>query len=401
MGTRVLIAVFAAVFVTACNPFGGSEFSCTSDMQCGTGKCENGFCAFADPICPSGYRYGDLAGGMSNTCVGGTGGPDAKVFMDAHLPMDGVYCYGTGFGASCFVMPPTGSVDLTPQTFVTDASAMCSSSVMGNPPWCVIAAADITINAGLFSATGTKPLVLVATGSITVTGTLDASTKRGGQTGAGSVTTSSSLCDPGTAPGNNGGGAGGTFAFSGGTGGNGGGSPGAVKPTNAMRGGCPGEDGKSGTFGAKGFGGGAVYLIAGTQIMVTGAINASGAGGSAGQSGGGGGGGGGSGGLVGLDAPAVMSTGFIFANGGGGAEGSGNSTPGANGNESVNGAAAPASANVSNGGEGGAGGATTPAGNGTNAPTFGGGGGGGGAGAIRLFQATTIGGAGVVSPAPT
>lgn len=51
---------------------GEDPFGCGSDEQCGgDGQCEaNGYCSFPDPTCPSGRRYGDLAGGgLANVCV--------------------------------------------------------------------------------------------------------------------------------------------------------------------------------------------------------------------------------------------------------------------------------------------------------------------------------------------
>lgn len=395
-----------ALGAAACSPFGGGAFSCERDDQCGLGKCTMSYCSFSDSSCPSGYRFGDASGPLANTCVGATStgsdasvtGIDAKTYLDA--PPAGVVCFGTGFGKTCFESAnvPTTPATLTAQTINTDSSPLCSTAVHANPGWCVIATTDLTIS-GTVNAIGGKPLVLLATGTLSVDGTLDVASHRGGQTGAGSVGANAQLCDPGTPPGNNGGGAGGSFGARGGKGGNNGGNAGAIQPTAAMRGGCAGQDGKSGTNGTKGAGGGAVYLIAGTKIAVGGAINASGAAGTAGQSGSAGGGGGGSGGLIGLDAPLVTNGGAIFANGGGGAEGSGNNTPGNDGNESMLGVAAAATASASNGGNGGAGGATTPAGDGGDASGFGGGGGGGGAGAIELFGAASITG-GVVSPPP-
>ena len=49
-------------------------FTCSSDEDCqgdGLGQCEaNGFCSFPDQQCPSGRRYGELAGGgFANDCV--------------------------------------------------------------------------------------------------------------------------------------------------------------------------------------------------------------------------------------------------------------------------------------------------------------------------------------------
>ncbi|MEO6773181.1 MAG: hypothetical protein ABI467_09175 [Kofleriaceae bacterium] len=403
MVVRALVGAMA-LGVVACSPFGGGAFSCERDDQCGPGKCSASYCSFADSGCASGYRFGDASGPVANSCVGVTGtGSDASVIdLDARTDLDapapGVVCYGQGFGKICFdaANVPATPATLTAQTIDTDTSPLCSTVVQTTPGWCVVVATELTIS-GTVTAIGTKPLVLLATGTLQVDGTLDVASHRGGQTGAGAVATDATLCDPGTPPGNNGGGAGGSFGAVGGNGGNNGGTAGALQPANSMRGGCAGQDGKSGTNGTRGAGGGVAYLIAGTKIAVTGAIDASGAAGTAGVNGNAGAGGGGAGGLIGLDAPIVTNGGAIFANGGGGAEGSGNTTKGNDGNESTLGVAAAATASASNGGDGGAGGAVTGAGNGGNANTFGGGGGGGGAGAIRLFGAAAITG-GVVSP---
>lgn len=406
MVQRVLIV--AVAFVAACSPFGGGAFSCERDDQCGaTGKCTTGFCSFLDSSCASGYRFGEASGSLANTCVAdgaptdGNGGTDGKTFLDA--PGPDTTCYGTGFGKTCFKTEnvPSTPVTLTAQNIDTSTSALCSNVVENNPGWCVIAGTDLTIT-GIVTATGAKPLVLIATNELHVDGTLDVASHRvGAQIGAGAIPLADTTsCDPGTPPNNNGGGAGGSFGAAGGDGGNNGGNAGVVKPTNAMRGGCAGQDGKSGTFGVKGFGGGVTYLIANVQISVGGAINASGAAGSKGVNMAAGGGGGGSGGLIALDAPIVTNGGAIFANGGGGAEGSSNGNDGFDGNEPANGNVAAAADGGSNGGGGGAGGGATAATDGGNAGGFGGGGGGGGAGAVKLFQAATITG-GVVSPPPS
>jgi hypothetical protein len=313
----------------------------------------------------------------------------------------GAICYGAGFGRTCFHAPPQGDLALN-QAIDTDTSAECDvGNVLGSQSWCVIAAKTITIS-GTVAATGMKPLVLIATNTIAVAGNLDASTRRGVQVGAGSVTNDATLCDAGSVAGPNGGGAGGSFGSAGGRGGTSGGIAGLTKPA-AMRGGCSGQDGRSGTPGVRGIGGGAVYFIAGTGIMVGGKINASGGGGSGGVNGSGGAGGGGSGGLIAFDAPSVtMSSALIIANGAGGGEGATTLT-GNPGGESTGGIAPGGTGGTGTGGDGGDGAAaTTPAGIGGNgAGGAGGGGGGGGVGVIVVFQAPSIGGTGTVSPPPT
>jgi hypothetical protein len=88
------------------------------------------------------------------------------------------------------------------------------------------------------------------------------------------------------------------------------------------RGGFGGSGGGGSTVGVGGRGGGAVYLIAGTEIQISGLVTAYGGGGGGGDEKGGGAGGG-SGGMIGLDAPVVTvaASGAVAANGGGGGEG--------------------------------------------------------------------------------
>ena len=412
MATRVLIAAFAAIFAAACNPFGGGEFSCTTDEQCGaTGRCTSSYCSFPSSSCTSGYQYGDLSGSLAGTCVGDEqpldAGLDAKVFLDAPLP--NVKCYGTGLAIACFTdFIPSGQVTLPAGTLDTGTSPLCATNVDMNPPWCVIAAASVTVAAGNVVVVGTKPLVLIATDTIDVTGTLDASSRRTPTEVIGAAADFGG-CLAGTLPNatHAGGGAGGSF---GGTGGNGGdgnqanskGLAGAAQAATALRGGCPGQNG-DGNGGAPGHGGGVVYLIADTSITVTGSINASGEGGQGGiHPSPGGGGGGGAGGLIGLDSPMVTVIGNVYSNGGGGGEGCGNtSNDGSTGNDpTVTGA--PASGNTASGGAGAAGGvgAMANGGAGSNPDAGGstGGGGGGAVGVIELDRATAIGGVGAVSP---
>ncbi len=82
--SMAISAWYAGVLVgiAACSPYGGGAFHCERSDQCtGGGTCQlDGLCSFADPGCPSGQRYGELAGGLSNTCVmgGGDGGADSS-----------------------------------------------------------------------------------------------------------------------------------------------------------------------------------------------------------------------------------------------------------------------------------------------------------------------------------
>lgn len=328
--------------------------------------------------------------------------PDPDGAVDAAdatvLPADANMCFGSGLATICLASLPT-----TPRTLNaainTDTDPLCqpySGTDLGR--FCVISAT--TISVGSLDATGSKPLVLIATtGPITVSGDLDLASHRvGGIRGAGG---NASQCVAGVAASAGQGGPGGSFGGKGGKGGNGeqGGTfPNAANATTPtiLRGGCRGVNGSNDAAG--GNGGGAVYLIATTSIIIVGQINASGAAGARSGTNEEGGGGGGSGGMIALEAPTISGTGSIFANGAGAGPGN---------DESTN-AEEPASASdIAHGGEdtsdSGDGGNGSVGGtlDGTNGGTGGdgGGGGGGGAGVIRLFPSQTV--TLAVSPPPT
>lgn len=336
------------------------------------------------------------------------GTPDAGA-PDASAPGGEVLdCFGTQLLKIC--VPPSSLTGVTisaPLTINTDTMELCTA--IGK--YCVIAASTLTINAAL-RATGTKPLVLLASDSILVNQLIDVGSHRLPTefigAGADPVT-----CLAGALPGTSAGGAGGSFAGAGGSGGAGGdggagGLPAsATTPIPAVRGGCRGQDGNGPGKGVGGHGGGAVYLIAGNRISITGpGINAAGEGGTGGVVIGNamsGGGGGGAGGMIGLDAPTITSTGLILANGGGGGQGSGTSFPGAPGSD-------PAGINAASGGthdqpegsgcggDGGSGSSGIVGGSGAGggafrcgAPGGGGGSGGGGAGIIKAPATANLG----------
>jgi hypothetical protein len=401
MAARGLVVAMACL-LAACSPFGGGAYACMNDGECGAnGKCEpNNTCAFPDTTCDSGYRYGQYSQ-PSGECVTGGTGSDAGVDVPDGPP--GEFCYGTGFVRPCFAAEPSGAQTIAADTTInTDDTAMCMATT-NSSAWCVIAGATIDVNMTFtLKARGMRPLVLVATQSITIAGTLDVSSQLGDMPGAGADATG---CNPGTAPGTSGGGAGGSFGGKGGDsqGVAGGGTAGAKLTPSALRGGCPGQNGNGSSPGTGGHGGGAVYMIATTSIFVSGTINASGEGGTPGVTGTSGGGGGGAGGYIGLECPSVTSTGVIFANGGGGGEGSGLTTMGATGADpdplTPSAPAAGGNGNSTIGGDGGIGAASVTLGGGASAATCpgatqcsSGGGGGGGAGIIHLVPNNPPGG---------
>ena len=312
---------------------------------------------------------------------------------DAATP-DASLCFD-GFTRVCLAALPTAP-RVVASNMTIDTSAGCEATTMDTAAGiCVIAATAIEISAGAtLRATGSRPLVLLATTSITVAGTLDAASHRGGTAGPGA---DPSACRLGIAPtvasGSGGGGYGGTFGTVGGDGGDSvgrgarGSAPTTVDAPASLRGGCPGSAGASLHPGAGGAGGGAIELMA-PSIRVSGTLNASGAGGQPGIDTDSGGGGGGSGGMIVFDGPMLALPGMVMAQGGGGGGGSGNTgsgTPGAD----------PPQAGVAampgigfhgesgTGGNGGTGATTADGGDAEAGGQIGGGGGGGAAGILR------------------
>ena len=320
-------------------------------------------------------------------------------------------CHGTGPVVVCPDAPITGQTQITisaPTTLDTGTSTMCQpyhlADGSADTRYCVVGAKSVIVTSGgRWAITGSRPLVVIATNTMTIDGTIDVASHRGGLAGAGS---NAPECVAGTAPMVTEGGPGGSFGGAGGAGGgtDAGAPVPAAPPTGALtslRGGCGGRPGSGANAGGPGRGGGALAVLA-ENLVLSGTINVSGASGfGAGLSSGGGGGG--SGGMILLDAPSIVvgTAGQIFANGGGGGEGGGGSNGGNDGTDST----APLTIGQGGGGNAGAGGnggngaaGTSAAGSGQNGSDSGGGGG-GGAGVIRVIPTQTLGGA--VSPAPT
>ena len=345
-----------------------------------------------DPDAQLSCRGGEYAGGggLLGVCV------DTAVPEQLALPADLV----------------TGDVgDLGNCTIVVTQADAAATQV------CVIAAYRIEITRAV-RVRGRRPLALVAVDDLMITnaGSIDVKS-RDGAVGAGS---SVAMCDVKDGSAGGGGAAGGSFAQKGGSGGIGGGAggPSGVAANaiglDVVRGGCRGGTGGASAAGnAGGVGGdsgGAIYLIAGGAISVSGTIEASGGqggGGALDSSGrGGGGGGGGSGGLIALDAPMVeiTKTAKLSANGGG-AGGGGGSTVGMAGldNDAFGGSypwISLGGLGGSSGGSGGVGGqVSSPYGNAGAPAQGGGGGGGGGVGFIRLYG-ERLGAGTALSPAP-
>ena len=326
-------------------------------------------------------------------------------------------CTGTGTYQVC-VQKPAATVALT-GAFDTDTSNKCTNPFSGwaggQPMSCFVVGTTITVT-GTLTVTGSRPLVLVASNSITVNGTLDASSHIAGATsGPGSPFGTCAGSNGSNNSNGGGGGAGGSFMTAGGDGSDGtGGARGTAGPAVAaptvLRAGCDGHIGGTGTGGGTsknpgpaGNGGGVVYLVAVNSITLASGsvIDASGAGGSApGANNSAGGSGGGSGGMIKLDAPTITATGaIVMANGGGGGTGSTSNTNGNNGNDPSTGApTTPAAGGLASGqagagGDGFAGATGATAGSPTSGSNRNPGGSGGGGGGGYVESSTTLAGA--------
>jgi hypothetical protein len=322
-----------------------------------------------------------------DTCALGAG-------SDLVITTDSVYDTSTG------LLSGAATVRLADQRVIAKGGVMVD----------VVPVGTFELSASL-TVQGSWPLVIVATGAVTIDGVL---TIDPGDAGA------RPICDAGAQAGvdsteGGGGGGGGSFQGNGGGGGSGsggaiaGGSGGVAMPLpTTLVGGCFGARGGSGdntSGGAGGFGGGVILIVTPATIAIgsAGGIAANGLGGAVGGSDKAGGGGGGAGGLIVLEASAIESAGFLVANGGGGAEGenqAGAASSGASGSDStmVASGGAGATGDGGNGGNGGAGSALDGV-TATDVQKDGGGGGGGGVGFVGVTQTAT--GDGLVSPAPS
>ncbi|MEM9069707.1 MAG: hypothetical protein AAGE52_14440 [Myxococcota bacterium] len=207
------------------------------------------------------------------------------------------------------VEPPDGFTfdtddDCDGRTPIGECTAV---DVFDSPDVCVCRSRRFRVG-GRLNVTGSRALAIFASETLLVRGILDAS-------GNGSASGPGAAFRYASGASGQSGGAGGSYASSGA-------GPSASTYGSAalipLQGGMDGQGGCGGTLG--GGGGGALQLVAGERLEVTGVINVGGGGGRGGRlsTSCNGGGGGGSGGAVLLEAPEVEVTGTVAANGGGG-----------------------------------------------------------------------------------
>lgn len=350
-----------------------------------------------------------LGGCSFNNTVGGgfdpTGDGPPAMQRDGSQ-MGDLLCFGGAYQV-CVPAAPTAPLTLATQTIDTGTDPRCTIVPQpSGPALCVIAGTMVDVPTGAtVTGVGTRPLVLLATQTLTIGGTIDVASRRSPmRIGAGG---DAAECTEGTSPGNGDGGSGGSFKGKGGNGGGNGGSMSSAGLTSApvvLRGGCAGTNG--GSPGAvRGHGGGVVYLLAGGQIVLTGAtINASGSGAFGTTSGqaNGGGGGAGSGGMIVLHGASIAATAsLLFANGGGGGEGGDGDGDGNDGSDPATPAtAATGGSGAGSGGDGGTGSALITLDGGVGGSGGGSGGGGGGGGAGFILSTPALGAGAQTSPPP-
>jgi hypothetical protein len=406
---RAALVVFGVVaLASGCVAMRSPELACKASSECAEGRsCEDGFCVVSD----------------------GDAGPNEDANTSDAVDADPFVCSAltAHHFAGCEIPRPTRSLVLDAAgtyTYDTDLAILIApNSEVSQPEQVTLAAGRVISVEQLTVASGTtlrvigaKPLVIASWSTISVAGTIDASstaTELGAGANPAGCTSHAAANGTDESDGAGGGGGGGFRAVGGkGGGGNGdnnGGPAGtAVTMTPAMlAGGCAGGRGGIGraSGGNGGNGGGAIQLTALESITIDGAIHVGGAGGGGGTGDNGGGGGGGSGGMIGLESAAITlgATSVLAANGGGGGGGAGD-VAAPSGQDAVMSAVratpGPGADGGSAGGRGGAG-ATMVGDPGINDNDRGGGGGGGGTGFVVLSSTTPATTSGVVSPAPT
>lgn len=326
------------------------------------------------------------------------------------------------------VCPPARGSDPTfalPDVDATECSAPYEHHELGGVAACVAFAETIQVHQ--WRGTGDRPVAIIATQSVSISGFLDVGSYADvGSPGAGagrgcSMPALAGQSGTGSSPNGGGGGAGGSFQGAGGAGGAGerpdavalGGPAGEAQPFG-LRGGCGGAVGGASAVtgsgvGEAGFSGGGVYIVAPTITFEDGPrILAGGSGGLPGGAEAGGGGGGGSGGAIVFESSQLTVSGelpTICANGGGGGGGGSGNLAGTRGKNGCEGGISPATGGPS---------AATPQGDGGTGSnrlavdgtdgrfsTDGGGGGAGGAGYIVVFGVPDISVLGdTISPQP-
>jgi hypothetical protein len=124
--------VASALVVLACAR--SDTFACETDEQCQSpqtaGVCVMGYCAFVDPRCESGLRFGELAGNLSGTCVPAN---DSVGATDGTTGAPSTTTDTTSGPSSTSTAGSTSSPSTTESTSTTSASTETSESETTGP----------------------------------------------------------------------------------------------------------------------------------------------------------------------------------------------------------------------------------------------------------------------------
>ncbi|TMQ11760.1 MAG: hypothetical protein E6J90_33785, partial [Deltaproteobacteria bacterium] len=116
---RAAVALVSLAGLASCAPL-HADFVCTDDASCvsasgAQGTCEaNHRCSLLDSTCPSGHRYADASGSLSNQCTTGAAciaALRAGARTTCALKTDGsVWCWGAGTRTPASLALPAGDV---------------------------------------------------------------------------------------------------------------------------------------------------------------------------------------------------------------------------------------------------------------------------------------------------
>jgi hypothetical protein len=146
---RRAVLLMSLAWVSGCTS--GSVFACDEDSECNLGDtpgfCDApGYCSFDDEACPSGRRYGSLAGmGLADECVPGDGG-------------------SSGVGGSTSMAPSTMGTTTTAMTTVEPTSATTEATTEASSDGTATDPTMTSTTTGLDSSgasTGTGPMCTV------------------------------------------------------------------------------------------------------------------------------------------------------------------------------------------------------------------------------------------------
>ncbi|MDQ3365555.1 MAG: hypothetical protein M3680_09015, partial [Myxococcota bacterium] len=115
-------------------------------------------------------------------------GPPHDGAIDTPTLPDARACFGAGLGMTCLSAAPTSPLVLPDAVFDTGGAGCTEVVTVGGIQHCVMAGTTVGVAAATtFRATGARPLIVIASTVLTISGTLSVSSSRGGLPGAGAA----------------------------------------------------------------------------------------------------------------------------------------------------------------------------------------------------------------------